>query len=94
MEQLGATVDAHDIERTPPSPAFLKQHVHHTDFLDFVSRRSPVFRRRALPRSKREALALMTDNPKLIRRPVLVAGHRVVFGFDKTRFVDLVKGAR
>ncbi|MCH2277414.1 MAG: hypothetical protein MK358_00880 [Vicinamibacterales bacterium] len=36
----------------------------------------------------------MTDNPKLIRRPVLVAGHRVVFGFDKTRFVDLVKGAR
>ena len=66
---------------------------HHEDFLDFVSRRSPVFKRRTLPKSKREAIALMTDNPKLIRRPVLVVGYRVTFGFDKERYTDLVKSS-
>ncbi|HHZ83512.1 MAG TPA: hypothetical protein EYN90_02775 [Acidobacteria bacterium] len=93
MEELGATITLRDIERTPPSPAFLKRHVHHEDFLDFVSRRSPVFKRRTLPKSKREAIALMTDNPKLIRRPVLVVGYRVTFGFDKERYTDLVKSS-
>jgi arsenate reductase-like glutaredoxin family protein len=71
----------------------LKRHVHHEDFLDFVSRRSPVFKHRALPKSKREAIALMTDNPKLIRRPVLIVGRHVAFGFDKARYTDLVKSS-
>ena len=30
----------------------------------------------------------------LIRRPVVIAGRRVVFGFDKTRLGQLVKSAR
>jgi arsenate reductase-like glutaredoxin family protein len=52
-------------------------------FLDYVSRRSPVFKTRPLPRSKREAIDLMVAQPNLIKRPVLVKGSRVVFGFDK-----------
>jgi arsenate reductase-like glutaredoxin family protein len=55
-------------------------------FLDFVSTRSPVFRTRALPRSKREAIDLMVEQPNLIRRPVLVEGSRAVFGFDKAAY--------
>ena len=52
-----------------------------------------MFKRRTLPKSKREAIALMTDNPKLIRRPVLVVGYRVTFGFNKERYTDLVKSS-
>jgi arsenate reductase-like glutaredoxin family protein len=52
-------------------------------FLDSVSRRSPVFKTRPLPKSKKEAIDLMMQQPNLIRRPVLVRGSRVLFGFDK-----------
>ena len=45
-------------------------------FLDFVSTRSPVFKERPLPRSKREAIDLMMENPNLIRRPILVRDRR------------------
>ena len=60
-----------------------------THFLDFVSRRSPVFKTRALPVSKREAIDMMLEQPNLIRRPILVDGDRVVFGFDKDAYERL-----
>jgi arsenate reductase-like glutaredoxin family protein len=58
-------------------------------FLEFVSRRSPVFRTRPLPRSKKEAIDLMLEQPNLIKRPVLVKGSTVLFGFDKDAFGSL-----
>jgi arsenate reductase-like glutaredoxin family protein len=48
-----------------------------------------VFRSRALPRSKKEAIALMLEQPNLIRRPVLVRGRTVLFGFDKDAYAGL-----
>ena len=58
-------------------------------FLDYVSTRSPVFRTRPLPRSKREAIAMMLEQPNLIRRPVLVKGRTVLFGFDRAAYGKL-----
>jgi arsenate reductase-like glutaredoxin family protein len=55
-------------------------------FLDYVSTRSPVFKERPLPRSKREAIDLMLENPNLIRRPILIRGSKVTFGFDKEAY--------
>ena len=55
-------------------------------FLDFVSKRSPVFKTRPLPKSKKEAIDLMMEQPNLIKRPVLVRGTTAVFGFDKERY--------
>lgn len=60
-----------------------------SDFLAFVSTRSPVFKTRPLPSSKREAIELMIEQPNLIKRPVLVRGTRVVFGFDKKAYEQL-----
>jgi arsenate reductase-like glutaredoxin family protein len=58
-------------------------------FLDFVSTRSPVFKERALPRSKKEAIDMMVEQPNLIKRPVLVRGSDVIFGFDKDKYGKL-----
>ena len=55
-------------------------------FLDFVSRRSPVFKRRPLPGSKAEAIDLMMQQPNLIKRPILVRGSTAAFGFDKAQY--------
>jgi arsenate reductase-like glutaredoxin family protein len=51
-----------------------------------VSTRSPVFKERPLPRSKKEAIDLMLENPNLIRRPILIRGSKVTFGFDKEAY--------
>ena len=84
-------MDVHqlDINKEPPSREFLEKHVDAVKFLDFVSTRSPVFKERPLPRSKKEAIDLMMANPTLIRRPIMLTGSTVIFGFDKDRYGKL-----
>ena len=54
-----------------------------------MSTRSPVFKERPLPKSKKEAIDLMMENSNLIRRPIMVKGSRVLFGFDKDEYRKL-----
>ena len=79
MEQI-------DINKTPPDRAFLEEHIDESGYLECVSTRSPVFKVRPLPGSKKEAIDLMMENPNLIRRPILVRGSKVTFGFDKKTY--------
>jgi arsenate reductase-like glutaredoxin family protein len=78
-----------DINTEPPTREFLEKHIDPERFLDFVSTRSPVFKTRPLPASKQEAIALMMENPNLIRRPILVKGSKIIFGFDKDQYGHL-----
>ncbi len=84
-------MDVHeiDINKEPPSREFLEQHIDASRFLDFVSTRSPVFKDRPLPKSKKEAIAMMRENPNLIRRPIMIKGSKVIFGFDKDQYGKL-----
>jgi arsenate reductase-like glutaredoxin family protein len=84
-------VDVHqlDINKEPPSREFLEKHIDPDRFLDFVSTRSPVFKERPLPTSKKEAIDLMMENSNLIRRPIMIRGSEVIFGFDKDRYAKL-----
>ena len=52
-----------------------------------MSTRSPVFKERALPRTKKEAIDLMMEQPNLIKRPILVRGEHAVFGFKKDEYL-------
>jgi arsenate reductase-like glutaredoxin family protein len=78
-----------DINKEPPSRAFLEKHIQADHFLDYVSTRSPVFKERPLPKSKKEAIDLMMENANLIRRPIVVKGSKVIFGFDKDAYGEL-----
>ena len=78
-----------DINKAPPTRAFLEKHIDADHFLDFVSTRSPVWKERPLPKSKKEAIDLMMENPNLIRRPILIKGSQVIFGFDKEKYDGL-----
>ena len=51
-----------------------------------MSTRSPVFKTRPLPTSKKEAIDLMMEQPNLIKRPILVRGSRASFGFKKEEY--------
>ncbi len=87
---MGVEVEFRDINKQPPTRAFLEKHVPADRFQEFVSRRSPVFKERPLPGSKREAIDLMLQQPNLIKRPILVQGSRVLFGFDKDEYSKLI----
>jgi arsenate reductase-like glutaredoxin family protein len=82
-------LDERDINKTPPTRAFLEEHVDAKDFLRFVSTRSPVFKTRPLPRSKKEAIDLMVAQPNLIKRPILIHGRQVIFGYDKDAYAKV-----
>jgi arsenate reductase-like glutaredoxin family protein len=84
-------VDVHeiDINKEPPTREFLEKHIEADHFLDYVSTRSPVWKERPLPKSKKEAIALMIENPNLIRRPIMIKGSKVIFGFDKDQYGKL-----
>ncbi len=79
-------LDVRDINREPPTREFLEKHVDAKHFLDFVSKRSPVFKKQPLPKSKKDAIDLMMKQPNLIKRPILVKGSMAIFGFDKDAF--------
>ena len=78
-----------DINREPPTREFLEKHIDPDRFLEYVSTRSPVFKEQELPRSKKQAIDLMMKNPNLIRRPIVIKGSTVIFGFDKDKYGKL-----
>jgi arsenate reductase-like glutaredoxin family protein len=41
------------------------------------------------PPTRAQAIKLMSQNPNLIRRPILVRGSKVVLGFDEEQFREL-----
>ena len=48
-----------------------------------------MFKERPLQTSKKEAIALMLENSNLIRRPIVIKGSNVIFGFDKDQYGKL-----
>lgn len=48
-----------------------------------------MFKERPLPKSKKEAIDLMMEQPNLIRRPIMINGSKVIFGFDKDKYEKL-----
>lgn len=53
------------------------------DYKEFFNTRNELYRERKMkehPPSRKEALKLMSENPNLIRRPILVDGNEVKVG--------------
>ena len=56
------------------------------DYRDFLNTRNELFRERGMkenPPPRDEALRLMSENPNLIKRPILVKGNRIILGYDE-----------
>ena len=56
------------------------------DYKEFLNPRNELYRERNMkehPPSRAEALRMMVAEPNLIRRPMVIAGSRIVLGFDE-----------
>ena len=73
--------------------AQLEQLIGKRDYLDFLNSRNELYRERGMkenPPPRDEALRLMSENPNLIKRPILVKGREIVLGFDEEALSGLV----
>ena len=86
MEKRGVILHYRDIVKDRLSASELEKLIGKHDHEDFLNPRSKIFRKKKMkdkPPSRREAIGLMAKNPDLMRRPVIVAGGRVVIGYDE-----------
>lgn len=63
------------------------------DYRGFLNTRNQLYREQGMkenPPSRAEALKLMSENPNLIKRPVVVAGRKIVLGFDPEALGELI----
>jgi arsenate reductase-like glutaredoxin family protein len=68
------------------SVAELESLIGTRDYRDFLNTRNELYRERGMkenPPSRAEALKLMSENPNLIRRPILVKGKQIILGYDE-----------
>ena len=75
------------------SVAELDRLIGDRDYRLFLNSRNEIYRERGMkdnPPSRADALRLMSENPNLIKRPILIKGSRIVLGFDEPALSGLL----
>jgi arsenate reductase-like glutaredoxin family protein len=86
MERRGFQMYFRDLAKDRLSPSELEELIGKRDYTQFLNPRNEVYRKENMkeePPTRKEAIRKMAKEPNLIRRPVIVAGGRVVVGFDE-----------
>jgi Spx/MgsR family transcriptional regulator len=92
LEESGARLDEVDLARG----LSVEEHeaiIGKEDYRRFLNFRNELYRERGMgknPPPREEALRLMSENPNLIRRPLLVKGKKVVAGLDEDAMKELL----
>jgi Spx/MgsR family transcriptional regulator len=92
MEQRGFQLDFRDLGKEKLTSAEIEDLIGNRDYKDFLNSRNELFRKANMkeePPSRKEAIRMMSQEPNLIRRPVILAGGRVVLGFDEEGMAKL-----
>jgi arsenate reductase/regulatory protein spx len=92
LERRGVPLDFRDLSKDRLSVGELEKLIGSRDHTEFLNTRNELYRRKKMkenPPSRREAIRLMAAEPNLIRRPIVVAGGRVVVGWDEKGLVRL-----
>ena len=87
MKKRGYRLKPRDIWKDRLTAAELEKLIGHRDHTEFLNTKSKMYKQKRMkeePPSRREAIGLMAKEPSLIRRPIIVAGGRVVVAFDES----------
>ena len=85
LRERGAEFEEVDLSRGLPVED-LEKLIGSRNYREFLNPRNELYRERGMkenPPPRAEALRLMSENPNLIRRPILVKGRQIVFGYDE-----------
>ena len=92
MLEEQVSFDSRDLDKQRLSEAELDELIGDRDYKEFLNSRNERFRKRNMkehPPSRAEAIQLMAKEPNLIRRPLIVRGKQVIFGFDEEAYRKL-----
>ena len=92
MEKHGFDLHFRNLDKERLSATELENLIGDRDHRDFLNTRNELYRRKNMkenPPSRADAIRMMVGEPNLIRRPVIVAGGRVVLGFDQEKIDGL-----
>ena len=94
MLELGAEIESRDLDQTPLSVAEIESLIGDRDYKLFLNTRNELYREKKMtekPPSRAEAIVLMSNNPNLIKRPILSRGGRLLLGFDEAAYRRFLK---
>ena len=83
LEEKGVAMNRVDLNKGL-SVEELDKLIGDRDYKLFLNSRNVLYRERDMkrhPPNREQALRLMSENPNLIKRPVTVAGKRIILGF-------------
>jgi len=92
MEKHGFDLHFRNLDKERLSADELEKLIGDRDHRDFLNTRNELYRGKNMkenPPSRADAIRMMVGEPNLIRRPVIVAGGRVVLGFDQEKIDGL-----
>ncbi len=75
------------------SPAELERLIGKRDYREFLNPRNELYREQGMktnPPAKEDAIRMMSENPNLVRRPILVKGGKILLGFDEGEWKEAV----
>lgn len=85
-DELQAELDERDYAKNPLSPFELEDLFKGRDPRDYVNPKSPAFKALQLKGktlTPDEAIALMAQEPNLIKRPLVITGTTMIAGLDR-----------
>jgi arsenate reductase len=88
MEKHGFDLHFRNLDKERLSADELEKLIGDRDHKDFLNTRNELYRQKNMkekPPTRADAIRMMVGEPNLIRRPVIVAGGRVVLGFDQEK---------
>ena len=94
LEKLGAEIESRRLDKQKLSKAELDEIIGDRDYTSFLSARNELYKAKNMkdyPPTRAQAIALMAENPNLIRRPLVMRGHRLVIGYDEQAYKEIVK---
>ena len=86
--------ESRDLDKQRLSEAELDELIGKRDYKEFLNTRNELYRSRNMkqhPPSRTEAIKLMAKEPNLIRRPLLIRGSQIIFGYDEDTYRKLPK---
>lgn len=87
------SVDEREINAAPLTEAELDALIGTRDHKPFLNTRNELYREHKMgrtPPTRAQALRLIAQHPNLMRRPLLIAGKDIAFGFDEAAWKELL----
>jgi Spx/MgsR family transcriptional regulator len=94
LEKRGADLILRNLDTERLSESEIENLIGKRDYLAFLNPRNDLYRTREMklhPPSRAEAIKLMSGEPNLIRRPVVIRGEQIVLGYDEDAYKKLLK---